>query len=188
MNGSVCIASTVSEGTVMSLMLPAARGQRVELSEHNIQIESGDVGTFLVVDDNSINRKLAARMVTVAFTKKVGVAPVIKEFSDGRMCVHETERMIANGEKILGILLDHHMPVMTGKETASVIRRIESEGGRSGNAIPIYGFTADMTEQTKKELLGAGMDDVLPKPLPMPLLEETCLKINSATRPFRSNP
>ena len=180
MNGSVCIASTVSEGTVVSLMVPAPRVERFVPDKQNKQIGDGDIGTFLVVDDNSVNRKLAARMVTVAFTKKVGVVPMIKEFSDGKMCVLETERMVANGEKILGILLDHHMPVMTGKEAASIIRQIESKSAPPGHGIPILGFTADMTEQTKKELLDAGMDDVLPKPLPMSLLEETCVKLSSA--------
>ena len=188
MNGSVCIASTVPGGTLMSLILPTTRVPRVELSEQHIQLENDDVGTFLVVDDNSVNRRLAARMVTVAFTKKTGVVPVIKEFSDGRMCVEETERMMANGEKILGILLDHHMPVMTGKEAASTIRRIETDAGSPGHGVPILGFTADMTDQTKKELLDAGMDDVLPKPLPMSLLEETCVKLTSAVRRSVGNP
>lgn len=177
MNGSVGIASTVSEGTLVSLMIPAPV---VDRDRPKKPIVNADVGTFLVVDDNTVNRKLAARMVTVAFTKKVGVAPTIKEFSDGRLCALETERMLKEGEKILGILMDHHMPTMTGKEATALIREIESKGDRA-HGIPIFGFTADMTDQTKKELMDAGMDDVLPKPLPMSLLEETCAKLSSGT-------
>ena len=173
MNGSVGIASTVSEGTEMSLVIPAPR---VDRDRQDRPIVNVDVGTFLVVDDNTINRKLAARMVTVAFTKKVGAAPMIKEFSNGRLCALETERMLKEGEEILGILMDHHMPTMTGREATALIREIESKGDRKAHGIPIFGFTADMTDQTKKELMDAGMDDVLPKPLPMPLLEEACAK------------
>lgn len=73
LNGSVAIASTVSNGTTVSLMLPAKPVVRASR-----RIEHGDAGTFLVVDDNTINRRLAARMIKIACTKRLGVEPMIK--------------------------------------------------------------------------------------------------------------
>lgn len=174
LNGSIGIASTVSKGTIVSVMLPA---KVVEEDKEMVQPVPSAEGIFFVVDDNTINRRLASRLVSVAFRKATGVAPLIKEFADGRLCIEEIKRMRENGDIILGILMDHHMPVMSGKEATKCIR--DSEACEGLAKIPIFGFTADSTDSTRKELLKSGMDDVLPKPMPMKTLEATCVKILS---------
>ncbi|CAM9156877.1 unnamed protein product [Ectocarpus sp. 12 AP-2014] len=171
MKGSVAIASTLSEGTIVSMMIPC----RVTSSLTTKEGSQPDAGVFFVVDDNKVNRKLAARLIKVAFKKATGLTPMVMEFADGRLCVEEIKRVRASGKNIVGILMDHHMPVMTGKEATRHIRAIEAKEGLP--KIPIFGFTADSTDTTKRELLNSGMDDVLPKPLPMKILEEACFKI-----------
>ena len=175
MNGSIGIASTVSKGTVISVMLPVHA--TVPKASSPINLSTEDMGTFMVVDDNTVNRKLAARLVRVACTKTLGVAPVIKEFADGRVCLDEVKRMRDNGERVMGILMDHNMPVMSGKEATSRIRETEEYDGLE--KVPIFGFTADSTESTRDELIKSGMDDVLSKPLSMKKLEATCLSMMS---------
>ena len=173
MNGSIGIASTVSKGTSISVMLPAQVVTAVSSNtEKQTNISAKDLGAFLIVDDNAINRKLATKLVAVACKKKLGVTPVVKAFSDGKLCVEEVNRMRSNGEKIMGILMDHHMPVMSGREATAIIREAEMSQGIA--QIPIIGFTADSTGDTKAELLRSGMNNVLQKPLSMRELEETC--------------
>ena len=177
MNGSIGIASTVSEGTTISLMLPA---QVIEIDNapfSDLNIDPEKIGVFYVVDDNTVNRKLAAKLVKVACTKTFGVAPVIKEFSDGRFCVEEIKKMRDSGNNIMGILMDYHMPVMSGKEATTLIRQIEKTDGLS--KVPIFGFTADSTDTTKEDLVKSGMDDVLPKPLSMKMLQDACISMLS---------
>ncbi|CAN0256624.1 unnamed protein product [Ectocarpus sp. 6 AP-2014] len=174
LNGTIGIASTVSKGTIVSVMLPA---KVVVADESTVQVVPEDKGVFFVVDDNTVNRRLASRLVKVAFRKTIGVAPLIKDFADGRLCIEEIERTRQSGKQILGILMDHHMPVMSGKKATQFIRNTEAQKGLT--KIPIFGFTADSTDSTKRELLDAGMDDVLPKPMSMKALEQTCIKILS---------
>ena len=169
MRGTFGIASTFSEGTLMSAIVPT----RVDVdpaSKTTLDVE----GIFFVVDDNAVNRKLASRLVKIAF-KKIGCFPEIRECSNGRICVEEIKRLRSSNKTILGILLDYHMPVMSGKDAAIQIRFEERHNGLK--EIPILGFTADTSQSVREDLLMSGMNDVLPKPMPMSLLQETCLKI-----------
>ena len=77
----------------------------------------------------------------------------------------------------MGILMDYHMPVMSGKEATTLIRQIEKTHGLS--KVPIFGFTADSTDTTKEDLVKSGMDDVLPKPLSMKMLQDACISMLS---------
>ncbi|CAM9386193.1 unnamed protein product [Ectocarpus fasciculatus] len=174
LNGSIGIASTVSKGTIVSVMLPA---KVVVTEENTVQVVPEAENVFFVVDDNTVNRRLASRLVKVAFRKTTGVTPQVKDFADGRLCIEEIKRVRKSGKKILGVLMDHHMPVMSGKEATQYIRNMEAHEGIA--KIPIFGFTADSTDSTKEELLKAGMDDVLPKPMSMKVLEQTCIKMMS---------
>ena len=149
MNGSIAIASTVSQGSIVSIMVPAQVDDAPDADASSISsINTEDLGTFMVVDDNTVSQKLAARLVQVACQKKFGVSPVIKTFSDGKHCVEEMKLMNQSDEKIMGILMDYHMPVMSGKEATACIRESETRDGHS--KIPIIGFTADSTDATKK--------------------------------------
>ena len=174
LNGSIGIASTVSKGTIVSVMLPA---KVVDTDKSTVQVVPEAEGVFFVVDDNTVNCRLASRLVKVAFRKTTGVTPQVKDFADGRMCIEEIKRVRKSGENILGVLMDHHMPVMSGKEATQYIRNMEAHEGIA--KIPIFGFTADSTDSTKEELLKSGMDDVLPKPMSMKVLEQTCIKMMS---------
>ena len=169
MNGSIGIASTVGKCTRITIMVPAKREE-----DSNIHNDPVDDGLFIVVDDNVVNRRLASRLVKIAF-RKVSLSPKIIEFSNGRLCIEEIKKFRERNENILGILLDHHMPVMTGKEAAKKIREDEIENSLS--RIPIFGFTADTTMNIRNELLNSGMDDVLPKPISMQHLQDTCSNI-----------
>ena len=79
-------------------------------------------------------------------------------------------KLVADGEQALDalgeadydvVILDSHMPVMTGLEATRLIRVMQA--GRAG--VPIIMFSADATPETIREATDAGVDAFLPKPV-----------------------
>jgi DNA-binding response OmpR family regulator len=58
------------------------------------------------------------------------------------------------------ILMDNHMPLMSGCET---IRKIRNELAGLKKFVPIISFSASLTEVEKKEILEAGADSLVEK-------------------------
>jgi len=59
------------------------------------------------------------------------------------------------------VLMDMHMPYLTGREVTQAWRQIEPDNQH----IPIIGLTADATLENQKDCLTAGMDEFLTKPI-----------------------
>ncbi len=106
-------------------------------------------GQILVVEDNSVNRKLFSRLL-----EKRGYR----------------HRMAENGEQALEMLqedrfhlvfMDCNMPLMDGFETTARIRNLEGRIAR----IPIIALTAATVQGDREKCLDAGMNDYLSKPL-----------------------
>ena len=83
----------------------------------------------------------------------------------------ENYHMVENGRAVLDawraggydiIVIDCHMPVMSGYEATTAIRR-EEEG--TGRHIPIVAMTADAMTGTRERCLQTGMDDYISKPI-----------------------
>ena len=109
-------------------------------------------GRVLVVEDNTVNRKVIERMLT-----RLGVQLALAE--DGRQGVDALLR----GEIPDLVLMDVHMPVMDGYAASRAIRQWERESGRP--RLPIVALTADAFDSSRQECLVAGMDDFLTKPI-----------------------
>src|SRR5262249_35458777 len=60
-----------------------------------------------------------------------------------------------------------HMPVMDGIAATEAIRRLDAQAAQ----LPVVALTADAYADTRTRCLGAGMNDVLVKPLGMPELQ-----------------
>ena len=69
------------------------------------------------------------------------------------------------------ILMDLHMPGMTGQETSRAIRQREAADDEA-HPIPIIALSADVGEETRANCLNAGMNDYLSKPLNVAQLRE----------------
>ena len=105
---------------------------------------------ILITDDNEINREvLKAILEPFAFT--------IDEAENGEKAVQ-----IASTVPYDLIFMDSHMPVMNGKEATKKIRETES---CINHHTPIIAITADAITGVREELLAAGMDDYIVKPI-----------------------
>jgi CheY-like chemotaxis protein len=106
---------------------------------------------ILAAEDNPMNQ-----LVLKTLLNQVGVEPVM--VADGRAAVEAW----AHGNWDL-ILMDVQMPVMDGPTATGVIRAAEAAGDRGRT--PIVGLTANAMSHQVAEYLGAGMDEVVAKPI-----------------------
>jgi signal transduction histidine kinase/DNA-binding response OmpR family regulator/HPt (histidine-containing phosphotransfer) domain-containing protein len=109
---------------------------------------SGTGRRVLIVDDNEINRFVAAQLVSGC-----GYAPAFAE--NGK----EAIEAVCAGDFAL-VLMDCQMPVMDGYEATRQIRAHEG-GGRT----PIVAVTAHALSGERDKCLKAGMDDYMTKPI-----------------------
>jgi signal transduction histidine kinase/DNA-binding response OmpR family regulator len=110
---------------------------------------------ILVAEDNPVNQKLIERLL-----QRDGHQVTMAE--NGRVCCE----LYTRGEFDL-VLMDMQMPEMSGIEATQQIRRGEAA---TGQHVPIVALTANTTPEDRDSCLGAGMDEVLPKPVSVPRL------------------
>ncbi|MGJ8676377.1 MAG: response regulator [Akkermansiaceae bacterium] len=114
----------------------------------------------LIVEDNSINAKLARLLVErFGFTAHIAY--------NGK----EAITSLKNKEIYGIILMDMQMPVMDGLEASRRIRL--GEAGKTYSKIPIIAMTANAQPEDKKRCFEAGMDQYLSKPINAAALEAT---------------
>lgn|GEM_PF-1364085 len=103
----------------------------------------------LIADDNSLNRD-----VIQTYLKQLGVKA--DAVADGRQAV-----TAADGQRYDLILMDIHMPELSGMEAVGEIR----DGGGPCSRVPIVAITADARSEFLQQCVDAGMTDALAKPL-----------------------
>jgi len=90
------------------------------------------------------------------FLEKCGAEVMVVE--DGLQAVEEAQRAAAEGRPFELILMDMQMPVMTGRDAVSELRKL-------GFRTPIIALTADAMEGEREACLAMGCDDYFPKPI-----------------------
>jgi CheY-like chemotaxis protein len=109
----------------------------------------------LVVDDNVVNQRVAARML-----ERLGCTVEVAD--NGLDAVGLVER----GD--FGIVfLDGQMPEMDGMQTSAAIRALGGPVART----PLVAMTAHALPGDRERYLAAGMDDYIAKPVNMAELE-----------------
>ena len=162
LHGAISVQSTPDEGTTFTVVLPlqadadqsvpAAEPAQPEISLKGIRI--------LLAEDNEINSMIAQELLT-----QVGAE--VKAVENGQLAVDYFLNPAADPVDL--ILMDIRMPVMDGLEATRRIRASEHPHAKS---IPILALTANGLEEDNREILAAGMNERLSKPLSVQLLYE----------------
>ena len=134
-----------------------------------IRQASQNLGRILVVEDNSVNQRVAIRMLESLGYRADAVG-------NGLEAIEAIAHI-----PYTAIVMDCQMPEMDGFEATRRIRKLEQERStfdvrRSSLAprtshleppshIPIIAMTANALEGDRQRCLAAGMDDYLPKPV-----------------------
>ena len=111
----------------------------------------------LVAEDNPVNALLTLRML-----EKLGHR--VHHVDNGQEAVDAVRASHAKpGLPYDIILMDLHMPVLDGVDAISDVRRFEDEAELP--PVPILALTADVLPETHVNVLNAGADGILTKPL-----------------------
>jgi CheY-like chemotaxis protein/K+-sensing histidine kinase KdpD len=150
LGGSVTVQRLAEGGTAARLRVHAPVHVPVVQSDHSTRV--------LLVDDNDVNRRLAAAMLG-----KLGVATDVVDSGEAAM---ESLRATAYGL----VLMDIQMPGMDGRETTRAWR---TEGGGATPAdVPIVALTAHVGQTERDLCREAGMVDYLSKPFGIDALSD----------------
>jgi CheY-like chemotaxis protein len=123
----------------------------------------------LVVEDNSVNRRLIQRVL-----ENLGCTPALVE--NGRQAL---EYLALHAAEIDLILLDLHMPEMDGLTALREIR--EGKVGPRAQAMWVIALTADARDEQRARGMEEGLNDYLTKPLNL-------LELESAFGRYRAPP
>ena len=171
MGGTVDVNSTYGMGSTFHVVLPqrivghrTLKNYESENSHSKKQVRrsfTAPDAKILVVDDNDMNR-----IVLRALMKETKVH--VDDVESGADCLRK-----ASDIKYDVILMDYMMPRMDGKETLAKLRALENAASRDTKVIVC---TANAIVGVKAEMLNAGFDDFLSKPVNGVELEELLMK------------
>jgi signal transduction histidine kinase/CheY-like chemotaxis protein len=116
-------------------------------------IDGGRRMRILTAEDNRTNRLVFSKMVA-------GLAIDLRFAEDGLQAVEDFQRHRPDL-----IFMDISMPEMDGRAATRAIRQLPG-----GAQVPIVALTAHAMSGDREEILAAGLDHVLTKPLKKPLL------------------
>lgn len=151
MHGKIVVQSVYGKGSKFTVALDQkiVRGKEVVLENHEAKVELFEAPDkkILVVDDNKINLKVAARLLS---NYKVNVELVESGFE----CL---EKVKTNTYDL--ILMDDMMPKMSGVETFHKLKENNSFN------TPVVALTANAITGMKEKYLSEGFNDYLSKPI-----------------------
>ena len=161
MNGSITVESRLGEGTVFCVEIPFLPGQLPQSEQKDEDYGRGwefKGRQILVAEDNDINR-----MIEVSVMQEVG--GIVTEAVNGQEVVEEFQKNPPYFFDL--ILMDIQMPVMDGYEA---VRAIRSLGREDSESVVIFAVTANAFREDVEKALDCGMNDVVTKPIDIPLL------------------
>lgn len=153
MGGSLTVVSQEGKGSVFTLTIMAhadtARSPHQERLQTHGQTAGFSSCRVLIVDDNIINRKVAATFLQAYDF----------EFDEAINGLAALDMLHQNKYDL--VLMDVHMPEMDGVTAAKILR---SEAGLNKD-VPIIALTADAMSGDRDRYLAQGMDGYISKPI-----------------------
>jgi two-component system sensor histidine kinase/response regulator len=154
MNGQIEVTSKPGEGSQFTVTIPVQETQDTTLAvdsiaEQVVGLMPGQSSKrILIVDDNADNRTLLTTMLEqVGFT--------VKEVSNGELALEAFQSWHPDL-----ICMDMRMSVLDGYAATRKIRELDQ-----GNVVKIIAVTASVFDEQRPDILGAGCDDLVFKPV-----------------------
>ncbi|MEG2322376.1 MAG: ATP-binding protein [Bacilli bacterium] len=150
MRGNIVVQSVYGKGSKFTVAIDQKIVNKPYIEEKETTFEefNAEGKKVLIVDDNVLNLKVAARLL-----QNYNVA--ITQVTSGFDCLV----LINNHEYFDLILCDDMMPKMNGAETLKQLKKIE------GFSIPVVMLTANAISGMREKYLNDGFDDYLSKPI-----------------------
>jgi signal transduction histidine kinase/CheY-like chemotaxis protein len=171
MGGSIVATSVEGNGSTFAITLPLpvsaapvapapapatnGAGHRAPVPAAASKAAGGDGAHVLVVDDNVVNQRVAARML-----ERLGCRV---DIADNGVAAVERVQQVA----FALVFLDGQMPEMDGMQASAAIRALAGPVSRT----PLVAMTAHALPGDRERYLAAGMDDYIAKPISMAELE-----------------
>ncbi len=167
MNGTLTVESAVDHGSTFSIHLPAAVAEVVTNTEHTRTEARDESFSILYIEDNLSNFGLVARWLRQRGDVRLLAA---RTGSEGITRAREGRPSL--------ILLDYHLPDMTGLDVLEVLKM---------DAVtmdcPVVVLTASRSLRLAEEARQRGAVSVLRKPLDLSELLETIAQANQGPHP-----
>ena len=166
MGGNVVVDSVYGEGSKFTITLDQ-RIDNVQLIEEKISSDNIDLTgkRILVVDDNSINLKVAKKLLE-RYNATVEVC------DSGFKCIE----LINSGSLYDLILMDDMMPKMSGTQTLQKLKE------NSSFSIPVFALTANAITGMREKYLAIGFDNYLAKPIEKDAMIDAFNKLFNSTK------
>ena len=153
MGGTIAVRSELGRGSTFTVRLPLNECE-VGLAKPLREFGDAPAGErrrlkILVTDDNAVNRMVATKMIR-------RLDHDVVEAEDGEQAL-----AAVRAEQIDLVLMDVQMPNMDGLTATRRIREMPAPL----NATPIVGLSANVKASDKDDMLAAGMDEYLAKPV-----------------------
>lgn len=146
MGSTIHLSSESGKGSTFTFELLFVKGQKEVLKSTPITtINNINKKVILLVEDNKINQ-----MITQKMLENKGISCVIVDSGEEAI-----ENVKTNQYDL--ILMDVHLPGMSGTEATTTIRTFD-------NKTPIIALTAISLNENKETLLSFGMNEVITKP------------------------
>lgn len=164
MNGKIHAESEINKGTTFFVEIPftTTAPLREQSTNETVSTKSNESPqedekiSVLMVDDNLVNQKLGATILT-----RLGCT--VNSAADGAEAVQKVK---AHDYSI--IFMDCQMPIMNGYDATIEIRRMEENGelsfSKKRQKIQIIALTAGASNDTEEQCLAVGMDSFIRKP------------------------
>ena len=153
MGGKIIVHTVYGEGSKFTVVLnqPIEKVEEKITSTEETQSQTLDLKNvkILIVDDNTLNLKVATKLLERFSANNVTCV------ESGFLCLDK----IGNGENYDVILMDDMMPKMSGSETLKKLKENQTFN------IPVIALTANAITGMREKYLSEGFDEYLAKPI-----------------------